>query len=112
MLSPGRHGVFLLGSDAPMAFAPAAVQAQFSRPEVLADVTDVPDLKRATPEQWVRIVQRAEWLTDGQVDAFTGPGPLITDDRPRSEYFLWRRAFLPDKRYINETILRKAFPGS
>ena len=37
-----------------------------------------------------------------------GDGPIITDDRPRSEYFLWRRAFLADKAYISEPMLRAA----
>jgi len=44
------------------------------------------------------------------VTAFTGPGPEITDDRPRSEYFLWRRAFMQDKAYVTEAMLRAATP--
>jgi hypothetical protein len=58
----------------------------------------------------VRVLRRAEWLADDQVPAFTGPGPEITDDRPRSEYFLWRRAFLDDRSYITERMLRAATP--
>jgi hypothetical protein len=28
------------------------------------------------------------WMTDGQVNAYTGAGPLLTDDHPLSVYFL------------------------
>ncbi len=28
------------------------------------------------------------WLTNDQVNAYTGTGPLITDDHPLTEYFL------------------------
>ena len=30
-------------------------------------------------------------LADGEIDAYVGDGPLITDDRPLPEYFLIRR---------------------
>jgi hypothetical protein len=33
---------------------------------------------------------------------------VITDDRPRSEYFLWRRAFMDDQAYVDESSLRAA----
>jgi hypothetical protein len=40
------------------------------------------------------------WLTNGQVNAYTGPGPLLTDDHPLSEYFLLHGAGLfPNDQY-------------
>ncbi|HEV8648756.1 MAG TPA: fused MFS/spermidine synthase [Actinomycetes bacterium] len=112
LLSPGRHGAYLLGSDAPMEFADADVARVLGSESALRDLGDVPDFPRTDAAGWVRAVRRADWLSDAEVTAFTGPGPDITDDRPRSEYFLWRRAFLDDKAYVHEEDLRAARPGA
>jgi hypothetical protein len=37
------------------------------------------------------VIGQQQWLAGASVGAFTGDGPLITDDRPRPEYFLLRR---------------------
>ena len=110
LLSPGRHGIYLLGSDAPMKFGKDQVKQVLGNRDALADLGDVPDFPEIDADLWMRVVRHAEWLSDDQVRAFTGPGPEITDDRPRSEYFLWRRAFLDDKSYITEAGLRAATP--
>jgi hypothetical protein len=110
MPSPGQHGVYLLGSDQPLTFDDNSIRQVLGTPDAVADLADVPDYPPTDAEGWVRAVHQAEWLTDAEVDAFTGPGPMITDDRPRSEYFLWRRAFMDDRTYINEAILRAATP--
>jgi len=110
LLSPGRHGVYLLGSDAPMEFGKDQVKQVIGSREGLADLGDVPDFPEIDADLWMRVLRHAEWLSDDQVRAFTGPGPEITDDRPRSEYFLWRRAFLDDRSYITEATLRAATP--
>lgn len=110
MLSPGGHGMFMLGSDAPLQFTDQAILQVLGSPGALRDLADSPDYPRTDGPGWIRAVRRAEWLADDQVTAFTGPGPRITDDRPRSEYFLWRRAFMPDKAYVNEAMLRAATP--
>src|SRR5215217_2464227 len=111
VLSPGRHGVFMFGSDAPLEFAEANVRKVLGTPVALRDLNDVPDHPRTDPDAWVRIVRRSSWLSDDQLRAFVGPGPEITDDRPRSEYFLWRRAFMDDQAYINEASLLTVHPG-
>jgi len=110
LLSPGRHGIYLLGSDAPMEFGKDQVKQVIGSREGLADLGDVPDFPEIDADLWMRVLRHAEWLSDDQVRAFTGPGPEITDDRPRSEYFLWRRAFLDDRSYITEATLRAATP--
>ncbi len=110
LLSPGRHGMFMFGSDAPLRFEDQTILQVLGNPQALRDLADSPDYKRTNGPGWVRAIHRAEWLADDQVSAFTGPGPEITDDRPRSEYFLWRRAFMADKAYVNEKILRNAVP--
>jgi spermidine synthase len=111
VLSPGRHGVFMFGSDAPLEFTEANVRRVLGAPEALRDLNDVPDHPRTDANGWVKIVRRSSWLADDQLRAFVGPGPEITDDRPRSEYFLWRRAFMDDQRYIRPSMLRQAAGG-
>jgi predicted membrane-bound spermidine synthase len=110
MLSPGGHGMFMLGSDAPLQFTDQAILQVLGNPAAVRDLADSPDYPPTDGLGWVRAVRHAEWLADDRVTAFTGPGPEITDDRPRSEYFLWRRAFMHDKAYVNEAMLRAATP--
>jgi spermidine synthase len=110
MLSPGGHGMFMLGSDALLQFTDQAILQVLGNPAAVRDLADSPDYPPTDGLGWVRAVRHAEWLADGRVTAFTGPGPEITDDRPRSEYFLWRRAFMHDKAYVNEATLRAATP--
>jgi spermidine synthase len=108
LLSPGRHGVFMFGSDAPLELTEPAVRQVLGSEQAIADLDDVPDHPPTDADGWVRAVRRAEWLADEQVSRFAGPGPVITDDRPRSEYFLWRRAFMDNQAYVDESSLRAA----
>jgi spermidine synthase len=108
LLSPGRHGVFMFGSDAPLQLGEPAIRQVLGSEAAIRDLNDVPDHPPTDADGWVRAIRRAEWLADEQVRAFIGPGPRITDDRPRSEYFLWRRAFMDDQGYVDEYSLRAA----
>lgn len=110
LLAPGRHGVYMFGSEAPLTFDDRSLLGVFRNPAVLADLTDSPDYPPTDPAGWVRAIHHAEWLADDQVTAFTGPGPLITDDQPRSEYYFWRRLRMPDRHYISEAMLRAVAP--
>jgi spermidine synthase len=111
VLSPGRHGVFMFGSDAPLAFSDANIRRVLGSPDAIADLNDVPDHPPTDADGWVEVVRRSQWLADDRLRAFIGPGPEITDDRPRSEYFLWRRALMDDRQYISESMLVRAAPG-
>jgi spermidine synthase len=111
VLAPGRHGVFMFGSDAPLEFTEPNIRQVLGSPAALRDLNDVPDHPPTDPDGWVEVVRRGEWLADEELRAFVGPGPEITDDRPRSEYFLWRRAFMDDPQYITEATLRHASGG-
>jgi spermidine synthase len=108
VLSPGRHGVFMFGSDAPLDFTEPNIRRVLGAPAALRDLNDVPDHRPTDADGWVSEIRRFDWLADDRLRSFVGPGPEITDDRPRSEYFLWRRAFMDDQRYINGTLLRAA----
>jgi spermidine synthase len=111
VLSPGRHGVFMFGSDAPLEFTEPNIRRVLGAPAALRDLNDVPDHPPTDADGWVAVVRRSQWLGDDQLRSFIGPGPQITDDRPRSEYFLWRRAFMDDPQYISEAGLRRATFG-
>ncbi len=87
----GGYGVYMLGSAAPMAFEPDAIRAALARPGVLADISSAYDSPATTVEDWIAVIERQRWLDDRQARAYVGAGPLITDDRPRPEYFLLRR---------------------
>jgi spermidine synthase len=110
VLSPGRHGVFMFGSDAPLEFTDANIRRVLGTPAARRDLNDVPDHPPTDADGWVEVVRRSEWLADDRLRAFVGDGPQITDDRPRSEYFLWRRAFMDDRQYIGESSLLRAAP--
>jgi len=110
VLSPGRHGVFMFGSDAPLEFSEPNVRNVLGTPAAISDLNDVPDHPPTDADGWVEEVRRSQWLADDQLRSFIGPGTQITDDRPRSEYFLWRRAFMDDQAYINESMLLRAAP--
>ena len=111
VLSPGRHGVFMFGSDAPLEFTEPNIRQVLGNPAALRDLNDVPDHPPTDADGWVEVVRRSQWLADDQLRSFLGPGPQITDDRPRSEYFLWRRALMDDQQYISESTLVRAAPG-
>jgi hypothetical protein len=42
-------------------------------------------------DAWIDVIAAQTWLDDASARAYVGDGPLITDDRPRPEYFLLRR---------------------
>ena len=89
----GGYGMYMLGSSRPIAFDEANIRAILARPGVLADVSSAYDSPAKTVEGWVDVIARQTWLTGKAVRDAVGAGPLITDDRPRPEYFLLRRLF-------------------
>jgi predicted membrane-bound spermidine synthase len=85
---PRHSGTFILGSQAPITFSPAAIRAVFGSPAARADLRDAPDYPARSTAQWMSIIRGSVWLTDNRVNAYTGAGPLITDDHPLIEYFM------------------------
>lgn len=88
---PGGYGVFMLGSEQPFELREEAIRAILARPGVLEDISTTYDSPTKTVDGWVAEIARQTWLTGAEVQAAAGPGSLITDDRPRPEYFLLRR---------------------
>lgn len=86
--APGHYGVYIMGSQAPITFTPSGIRAAVGTPAAQADLRSAPDYKPTTIAQWVSEIRGDVWLTNNQVNAYTGTGPLITDDHPLTEYFL------------------------
>jgi spermidine synthase len=90
---PGGYGWYMLGSDDPLAFEVASMRDVLARPGVLEDISSAYDSPETTSAGWVARIASLVRMTDQQVTAFGGDGPLITDDHPLPEYFLLRRLF-------------------
>jgi len=87
----GGYGIYMLGSSAPIEFPEEDIRAVLARPGVLDDISTAFDSPATTVDGWIDAIARQTWMSGEAVRAFAGPGPLITDDRPRPEYFLVRR---------------------
>jgi predicted membrane-bound spermidine synthase len=112
LFGPGGYGMYMLGSDQPLVFDDTTTRAILSRPGVLQDISTAYDSPEHTIDGWIDLLHANEWISDGQIDAFVGDGPLITDDRPLPEYFLLRHwLFQPNEPQVGPTQLRAAAPG-
>ncbi len=87
----GGYGVYMLGSNEPIVFDPAVARTVLERPGVLEDISSAYDSPATTVDEWLAVIEGQRWLDDTAARAYAGDGPLITDDRPRPEYFLLRR---------------------
>ncbi len=108
LFGPARYGTYMLGSTAPLTWDSATIAALFGSPGAQADLAGAPDFAPQSGAAWAATVPRLRWLADAQVDAFVGPGSLITDDHPRTEYYLLRNLLAADKTYVTESLLRAA----
>ena len=85
------YGLFMLGSEAPIAFDDASIREVLARPGVLANLSEPGDTPAKTIDAWAAKLPTMVLEVDAEVDARVGDGPFVTDDRPYSEYFLLRR---------------------
>jgi spermidine synthase len=92
----GGYGVYMLGSSAPISLDDDAIREVLARPGVLEDISTAYDSPATTIDAWTQVIDRQIWLDGPEVRDYVGDGPLITDDRPRPEYFLLRRLFGPE----------------
>ena len=105
---PGGYGLFMLGSDQPIAFDPGNIRAVLGRPGVAADISSAFDSPIKDPRDvagWGKRISSLVWISGDAVPRFAGPGPLITDDRPLPEYFLLRHAFGPRSPMVSPGLL-------
>jgi spermidine synthase len=87
--NPLHSGTYIMGSQAPINFTAPAIRSVFGSQAAQADLAGAPDFPVRSAAQWTSIIQHDVWLTDNQVNAYAGPGPVITDDHPLTEYFLF-----------------------
>ena len=88
----GGYGIYMLGSMEPMTIDAASIRTVLDRPGILADISSAFDSPATTVDGWVAEIDALRWLpSSAAVRAYVGDGPIITDDRPRPEYFLIRR---------------------
>jgi spermidine synthase len=106
VLSPNKTGVFLLGSDTPLVFNRARLETVLGSASAQSDLAIAPDDLKLDGAGWAREILADDLLNDAEVDAFVGPGPLITDDNPISEYFLLRSLTAKDHPWIDDDRLR------
>ena len=112
VFGPGGYGTYMLGSDDPIAFDPAAIRSVLERPGVLADISSAYDSPEKTVEGWITRIQDLTWISGPTVTKFAGTGPMVTDDHPLSEYFLLRRMAGTDSPIAAPRTLRAALgPG-
>jgi spermidine synthase len=89
---PGNFGTFLFGSRQPIRFDEPSIRKVLARPGVLENLAGVADSPALSADAWVSLIPRLVWISGSDdVSRFAGKGPLITDDRPLTEYFLLRR---------------------
>jgi spermidine synthase len=86
--NPKHSGTYIMGSQAPINFTEPALRSVFGSKAAQADLASAPDFRVHSTAQWVSIIRHSVWLTDNQVNAYAGTGPVITDDHPLIEYFL------------------------
>ncbi len=104
---PGGYGAFMLGSEKPITFDPAAIDAVLARPGVTEDLSSAFDSPAHTAAEWAARIPSLVWISGGDVPRVVGDGPLITDDRPLPEYFLLRHAYGPASPRVDPTLLRE-----
>jgi len=84
---PGGNGFYMLGSTQPISLDPANILSVLQRPGVREDLSSAYD---SPTMSWENVIPQLVRMSGDEVAAFAGEGPLITDDRPLPEYFIWR----------------------
>jgi spermidine synthase len=108
---PGGYGMFMLGSDQPISFDPAAIQEVLSRPGIVSDLSSAADSPEHTIGGWETRIPQLVWIQGAQVPKFAGSGPLVTDDHPLPEYFLLRHLFGPPSPFAGPGLLQSLTPA-
>ena len=105
---PRTGGVYMLGSAAPLSLDPAAIASVLDRPGVVGDLDDASDAPVSTRDAWLALIPTLRWLDTDAAVRFAGAGPIASDDRPYTEYFILRRAFGAKSPPATTTNLRAA----
>jgi spermidine synthase len=109
-LAVRNGGVYMLGSRDPVTLDPANVADVLARPGILDDLMATNDNPVTNRADWAARIGTMPWITGSQVAAFAANAPVITDDRPITEYFILRYLFGPPSPRMNRTDLLAATP--
>jgi len=107
---PGNEGVYMLGSQGPVSLDPANVADILARPGIVDDLMNTAGNPVARPQDWAARIDSLTWISGAQVQAFAGTAPVITDDRPFTEYFILRFLFGTSSAKMNKADLLAATP--
>jgi hypothetical protein len=107
---PAGSGLYMLGSEQPIAFDPATIQEVLSRPGVVQDLSSAFDSPHHDLAGWATAIPTLIWVQGNQVARFAGKGPFVTDDHPLPEYFLLRDRFGPPSPAVTYSLLRSLTP--
>lgn len=109
LISPLQGGVYMLGSQQPIGWNAGTVSRFMGTRQAAADIESAPDYRRIAGRHWPDVLNDMRWLQGGAVDRFAGNALLITDDHPRTEYYLLQHTFGPpaDRHYVNARELRR-----
>ena len=111
LLSPEHGGLYMIGSSGRLDWTAATADRILGSREATQDLADAPDYKRIAGIPWPALLSGMRWMKDGDVDRFAGGAPMITDDRPRTEYYILHRLFTPGGRHdVTESDLRRLWP--
>ena len=106
---PDYPGFYLCGSDQPKREMLGTIQQAYADPVILADLNEWDPLF-GQPEEFLNL-----YLCDGQeLKNILRDVPMVTDDRPYTEFPLWRACF-DHKHYpvfINAIQLKHVLAGS
>lgn len=108
---PAGSGLYMLGSEQPIAFDPATIQQVLSRPGVVQDLSSAFDSPHHDLAGWATAIPTLIWVQGNQVARFAGKGPFVTDDHPLPEYFLLRDRFGPPSPAVTYSLLRSLTPS-
>jgi spermidine synthase len=108
--SPAHVGVYMLGSNSPVALTEPAVRSVLERPGVLADIDGALDAPVSSEDDWVGLLGHLPWIDGPKVRAFAGAAPMIVDDHPLTEYFLLRRLLGTPSPRMSQASLQAATP--
>ena len=111
LFGPGGNGLYMLGSNDPISFDPAAIQAVLDKPGVVEDLSSAADSPVHDLAGWAAEIPGLVWIQGDQVTKFAGSGPLVTDDHPLPEYFLLRHLFGPPSPEMTEPLLQSLTPA-
>jgi spermidine synthase len=95
VFGPGSSGVYMFGSEQPLEFERDTMDAILSRPGVIDDLATAPRAPITSHDvtDWTNLILGQIWISGDDVARFAADAPLITDDRPYTEYYVVRKVW-------------------